>query len=358
MRAPRNSDRLIRAGRRQRALALLGVSALAAMGVAACGGSKSGSGSSSTASRGTTSGSADGVQIMRSAYTRALGERTAKFTVRTTVHAVSTAGSTESQTVTGVGETNFQAHDFEMSINAPSGGTVEVLQIGTTAYIRVPVTQRSQVPGGKPWVSVNLNQVDEAKLGRSFSQLASANNDKPSRVLASLAQVSDRVVKVGTATIKGTRTTEYQAKVDLNKLAARAKAKAGAKAGQAVHEQAQALGTGTFPAKIWIGPGSLVRQATLKVPIPAASTGATNGQGNATLTMDFFSYGTQVHLTAPRAGRWPTSPPRSSNRPKPPPTDPGWVNGSSAEPPSFPRKFSGHRSSGYPRCSCASPCWG
>lgn len=274
----------------------IGIGALVALGLTACGGSSSRSAAGSRSSAATA-------RVVRTAYETTLSQKTVTFTFTETMRARSTTGSTQAQTLTGSGEADLASHDFEVDINAPSGGTVKVLGIGATEYTSVPPAQQSQVPGHKPWVEINLNQVDEAKLGRSFAQLASANNDNPTHLLSNLSQVSNSVTKVGTATVRGVTTTEYRAEVNLNKVAARDKVKEGAKAAQAVQQEEQALGKHTLAVEVWIDPQKRVRQLEVQIPIPAASAGATNGSGSAIVRMDFTAYGRPVTITAPPHGQ-------------------------------------------------------
>lgn len=48
-------------------------------------------------------------------------------------------------------------------MNPPSGGSITVLRTGGTEYVQVPAAERNQIPGRKPWVSVNLNKVSQAR---------------------------------------------------------------------------------------------------------------------------------------------------------------------------------------------------
>jgi hypothetical protein len=273
-------------------LAALIVGTLIALSVAACGGS-------GRASSQQSAGSNSGGRIVRAAYTTTLRRGTAKFDFTTVTRARSATGSTEAAKVTGTGEGNFNNHDFKVMVNSPSGGSVQVLEIGAKQYTHVPPSQRLSVPGHKPWVLVDLNKVDEARLGRSFAQLSGVQNDNPSQVLSHLSQVSDRVTKVGSTSIAGVPTTAYKLEVDLRKVAAQAKQEAGGRAGQAVQQQAQVLGTHRLPVEVWIDGQHLVRQISEQVPIPAASSGASNGSGHATVTIRLSDYGLPVHFTPP-----------------------------------------------------------
>jgi hypothetical protein len=261
------------------------------MAVAGCGSS----GSSATSNQ--------PAQAVLTAYTATVKAKTAKVTFRESVSSTSTSGSNESLNVTGAGVIDLTHQGFSLQLNSPSGGSEQIIETGGTVYVKVPPTSQSQIPGDKPWVSVNLNQVDEAKLGKSLTQLSTENSDNPAQILSNLAGVSNSVVKVGVATIDGVNTTEYKATVNLAKEAARVTAKDGPKAGQAVSQEAQALGTKILPVLAWVDSKGLVRQISEKVPIPAASAGATNGSGTATITMTFSDFGAPIVLTPPPASQ-------------------------------------------------------
>jgi hypothetical protein len=275
--------------------AVAGIVALASAGAVACT-SQPGTGRA-------LAGSAGAARAVQAAYTATSNTRTATYRLEATVQAKSAAGSSQSATITGSGQVDFATRAFTVSLNAPSGGTITILQVNGTEYLQVPAAARNQIPGHKPWVSVNLNKISQAKLGRSFAQLASASNDNPSQVLSQLAAVSTSVAKTGRATVAGVPTTEYRARVNLHLVAAKAQATEGAKAAQAIRQEITALGTATIPVDVWIGPSHLVRQIRYHTPIPAASTGGPAGTGTAVLTMTFTRFGVPVNLTPPPASQ-------------------------------------------------------
>jgi hypothetical protein len=259
-------------------------------------------GAAGCSSAGTTQGGGNSpLHAVETAYTTTLNAKTADVTFSESVHATSTSGSNESETVTGSGQLDLTSNAFNLHVNAPSGGSDEVLETGGVLYIQVPAAQESSVPGNKPWESIDLNQVDEAKLGKSFSQLSSLNSEDPTQALSNLSAVSDNVTAIGPATVAGVATTEYKAEVDLAKVAAQAQTREGAKAAGAITQEQQALGTSPIPVSVWIDSTGLVRQVSEQIPIPAASTGASNGNGTATVTMSFSGFGTPVQLAPPPA---------------------------------------------------------
>ncbi len=265
------------------------IGASLALGAAACG--------SSTATQGSGSGRA--LHAVETAYTKTLNTKTADVSLTESVQSESTSGSSEASTVTGTGQLDLTNHAYDLHVNSPSGGSVEVLETGGVEYLQVPPAQQSNVPGNKPWESIDLNQVDEAKLGKSFSQLSSLNSDNPTQALSNLSAVSNNVSEVGTPTIGGVATTEYKAEVNLSKVAAQATARDGAKAGHAISQEEEDLGTSTIPVTVWVDSNGLVRQVSEQLPVPTASAGATNGSGKATVSMTFSGFGTPVQLTPP-----------------------------------------------------------
>jgi hypothetical protein len=279
-----------------RVAAMGGIAALVAAGTAACG---SGGGSSSGGSHSASAAaSANPEQAVQTAYTTSSSQKTAAFRLDETVSAKSSSGSTRNTTITGSGQVDLGTGAFRLSVNPASGGTTTALQSAGMEYVQVPAAQRSQVPGRKPWVSVNLNQVSQAKLGTSFSQLSSLNSDNPAQALGELSAMSSSVTKTGTTTIDGVPVTVYRAEVNLDKVASQLQAKAGTKAAQAIRQEASELGTSTFPVRVWVDAHHLVRQVSTEVPIPASS-GSSSGHGTATETITFYGYGGPVQVTPP-----------------------------------------------------------
>jgi hypothetical protein len=281
-----------------RVAAVGGVGALAVFGVAACGSASGGSGAGG--SHPAAVGPAGAGQAVEAAYRSTAGEKTAAFRISETIASASSGGSSANMAITGAGQADLARHAFTVSMNMPTGGSLKMLESGGIAYVQPPSAQRSQVPGGKPWESVNLNKVTQARLGASFSQLASAGSD-PAQALQQLAAVSSGVTRAGTATVAGVPAAEYRAQVSLDKLASQAQARAGAQAAEAVRQEEQTLGRTSLPVQVWIDAKHLVRQIRYQIPFPAASSGA--GGRTVSATMTFTSFGAPVNVTPPPASQ-------------------------------------------------------
>lgn len=278
-----------------RVAAVAGTVVLVTAGAAACG--------SHPAAGRAPGGSAPAAHAVQAAYRATKQAKTATFRLDAAIQAQSASGSSQRATITGAGQADFATKAFRLSMNAPSGDTVKVLLMHGTEYLQVPAAARSQIPGHKAWVSVNLTKVSQAKLGASFSQVASASTGNPTQALSQLRAVSGRVAKAGHATVASVPATEYRAQVSLDKVAAQVQATEGSKAAQAIRQQIKALHTATVPVQVWVDAHRLVRQIRYQTPIPAAGTGGPTGTGTAVLTMTFTSFGTPVQLTPPPASQ-------------------------------------------------------
>jgi hypothetical protein len=277
--------------------AVAAITALATAGAVAC------SSSSHEGKAQATGGSASATRTVQAAYTATTNAKTASYTLKGTVRPAGAGGSAPTETITGSGQVDFATRAFSGRLTVPSGGAVTILQVNGIEYLQVPAAARSQIPGHKPWISINLNKISQAKLGRSFAQLSSASSNNPSQVLSQLSGVSSSVTKARHVTLAGVPTTKYQARINLHRVAAKAQAKEGAKAAEAVRQEINALGTATIPVEVWIGPGSVIRQIRYHTPIPETSTGRQAGHGTAVLTMTFTRFGAPVHLTPPPASQ-------------------------------------------------------
>jgi hypothetical protein len=275
-----------------RAAAAGGVGALAVFGLVACG-----SGSGGAQPGGTHSaGSQGAVQAVQAAYRSTAAVKSAAFRIEETINAVGSGGSAGNAAITGTGKADLARHAFALTMNMPVGGTVQLLESGGIQYLQVPAAERGRVPGHKPWESVDLNKVSQARLGASFSQLSSAGGSDPAQALSQLAAISSQVSKVGTATVAGVPVTEYRARVSLDKLASQMQAKAGPQAAQAIRKEEQKLGS-SLPVQVSVDGNHLVRQIRFQVPLPAAN--GASGSGTATSTMTFTSFGGPVTITPP-----------------------------------------------------------
>jgi hypothetical protein len=263
-----------------------------------------GSSSSNTAAGpgGSAGASTSPLQAVQAAYSSTIGQKSAKLAL---VEHLSLAGHKITAQGTGVDDFAHRTLDVTTTV---AGQQIEVRKVGQVLYTHLPSAAASGLPGAKPWVSVNLSTLLQHATGSSLSQLEAGQQDDPAAILAYLKQASaDGLHKVGTASIRGVPTTEYTARVDLNKVAAAQ----GGKLGAVIKGEVKALGTSTYPMSVWVDHQGLVRQLTSRLsasPTVPSAPGASGSSGrsvhvNVVATIQFFDFGAPVHVTAPPAAQ-------------------------------------------------------
>ncbi len=258
------------------------------VGLAGCG-SAAGSKPSATGGRPTDSNLG-----VLTAYTKTTAAKTAKVTM---VESLSSPG--EKINISGSGAMAFDKKMAYLTLSVPQAGTFTVRVISPEVYIEVPAALRSKLPGGKEWLSLNTNTVLRNKLGVSLSQLAGSSG-MPTQTLAYLQAVSTHGVRrVGQAVIRGTATTEYKVTIDLTKTVAHRSAQVQA----AVKKLELEIHRSTLPVQVWMDAQGRARQLRVQVPLPSPSGSSTSSttDGTVTTTIDFYDFGTPLHVTAPPA---------------------------------------------------------
>ena len=172
---------------------------------------------------------------------------------------------------------------------------LEELVDGTTVYVKLPPAIASKLPGGRPWIKVDLAKASGIP---GFSSLA--NNpvsSDPSQFLSYLRATSGTVSKQGSAVVNGIQTTHYHATINLDRVpdALPSASRAGAK--QAVSSIEQLTGLRQLPVDAWIDGNDLIRRMRLSFDESLAPS----VKLNIAITMDFVKYGPQPTPTFPSA---------------------------------------------------------
>ncbi|HET7048796.1 MAG TPA: hypothetical protein VFI54_11070 [Solirubrobacteraceae bacterium] len=172
---------------------------------------------------------------------------------------------------------------------------LEELVDGTTVYVKLPPAIASKLPGGRPWIKVDLAKASGIP---GFSSLA--NNpvsSDPSQFLSYLRATSGTVSKQGSAVVNGIQTTHYHATISLDKVpdALPSGSRKGAK--QAVSSIEQLTGLRQLPVDAWIDGNNLIRRMRLSF----AESLAPSVKLNIAMTMNFVKYGPQPKPTFPSA---------------------------------------------------------
>jgi hypothetical protein len=297
-------DMGIRAGR-PTARATASAVAAAALLLAGCGGSSSGSGSSgSGGSKSASVSTINGNAIARAAdvSTSAAGYKIA-MTLQETIPEL--GGQI---TGNGSGAFNLPKRSGSMTINLTLPGGASALGnlvmhevvLGQNIYMELPSLIASRLPGGKPWIQLNVAKLGQAAGISGLSSLTGgAGSTDPGQFLQYLAATSTSGIKdLGPATVDGIPTTHYSGSVDLSKVADKVPASQRSAAGQAVAALQKLTKLSSLPVNVYVDSAHLVRRLTMSYQE------TTNGQTFSTnMQLDFTAYGPQPVPTAPPAGQ-------------------------------------------------------
>jgi hypothetical protein len=202
---------------------------------------------------------------------------------------VSAAGQTIP--IEGSGALDMRSQRMRMSVSfpVPQLGSLQMEEIfdGSAFYMHLPDAISQRIPGGKPWMKIDLDTIGKA-AGVDIKQLMQANQGNPSDMLAALKGVGSSHV-VGHEDIGGAPTTHYQATVDLNKAAARIPDK---KTAEAVKQLFSSSAPSSMPIDVWIDRAGRVRRESFK--FSAADT-------SLNMTISFTRFGVPVDTTPPPA---------------------------------------------------------
>ena len=190
----------------------------------------------------------------------------------------------------GQGAFDYEAARGRFELDASSllsGAAVEVRAVDSTLYVRVPAGLSFFVPSVKPWLALRGERsLDTFGLGEL--------QQDPGELLALLRASSTRVMKTGTAVVRGVETTRYTATLELTKAL---EANAGSlgltalereqlrRAAEELRRQAKQT---TVPVGVFVGEDGLVRRLTL-------------ASGGERVTVDFWDFGADVDVEAPPA---------------------------------------------------------
>lgn len=170
----------------------------------------------------------------------------------------------------------------------PSDWKADVILDGSNAndiveYLRLPALAK-QLPGGKPWVKIDLNSLGKLGNVNVTTLLQSAGQQDPTQALQVLQSVGD-VKQAGSEQVDGVDTTHYTGTIDPQKVAG----KLGA---TGLGPALAASGAQTIPVDVWIDGDGYVRKFQEAVK-------GTNATVNIAATLSDF--GTKVDVTPPPA---------------------------------------------------------
>ncbi|HTX10660.1 MAG TPA: hypothetical protein VME22_18695 [Solirubrobacteraceae bacterium] len=252
--------------------------------VAGCGGSSS-------------SNKGGGVSTVRAAY---VSSSVAGYQIAMKVTG-SAAGRTLNVTGTGTFDQASHAGQLTMNLNPPTVGG-ENLQInevilGTDFYLKLPASLASKIPGGKPWLELNLSDIGKSGGMQGLSSLAGDPGDNPAHFLQFVhAASTGSVQNLGQQTVDGVSTTGWRATIDLSKVVDTLPASQRSSASSAIASMEKLTGLHYLPIDAWVDSSDHARR------IVVSATGNVEGQPfSEDIQVDFVKYGLEPVPAVPPA---------------------------------------------------------
>ena len=243
------------------------------------------------------------VETVQVAYRETAAERTAKTTFEMTMTGppVDPEGTGDpapmTMTMTGRGALDFSGKASTMTMRMPGMGAMQMRQVGNVAYMKMPDEFAAQMPGARPWIKMDLDEM-YGQSGAGLGQMQGGAASDPTRQLEYLRGVSDSVEKVGTEKVRGVQTTRYAATLDMQKAAA----DMGGEARKAYEDMLRQTGTRKVPVEVWIDDENRVRRYAMNMntKVPQNANGAPQG-GRMRMQMvaEYHDFGTAVDVQAP-----------------------------------------------------------
>jgi hypothetical protein len=256
----------------------------AALLIAGCGGASS-------------SGKAGGVNTVRAAY---VSRSVPGYQIAMKVTGTA-AGHTINVTGAGAFDDAPHAGRLTMYLRPPTlgGANVQITAVilGKDVYVKLPASLAGKIPGGKPWLGLNLSEIGKAIGMQGLLSLGDNPGENSVRLLQALRAASTGSVQnIGQQTIDGVSTTGLRATIDLSKTVDTLPSSQQPGASSAIAELEKLTGLHYLPIEAWVDSSDHVRRIVL------SETGHVEGQPfSENVQLDFVKYGPEPVPAAPPA---------------------------------------------------------
>jgi hypothetical protein len=218
---------------------------------------------------------------VRAASDRTADAGTARMALRTQVTA---QGKTVSLDSEGVIDLKDGTSTMTLAVD---GEKIEQRVVDRILYQKLPPSAREGVPGNKPWIKVDLKELDARAKGSSNPQF----NDPAANTAFARSVLDKDVQQAGTEKIGDARTTHYKVKVDVARLPGGANLK-------------KVVGP-AVPMELWIDDqGRIRRQQTDMTMTPPKGRGADSSTPQKIVSrtvLELSDFGTKVAVAPPPA---------------------------------------------------------
>jgi hypothetical protein len=245
-----------------------------------------------------SSSKAGGVNTVRAAYVSSSGPGY-QIAIKVTGNA---AGHTINVTGTGAFDQLAHAGRLTMNMSKPTRGgenlQINAVILGKDFYLKLPASLAGKIPGGKPWLELNLSEIGKGVGIQGLSSLADSTGENPAQFLRLLrADSTGSVQNLGQQSIDGVSTTGWHATVDLSKVVDTLPASQQPSASSAIASIEKLTGLHYLPIEAWVDSSNHVRRIVL------SETGHVEGQPfSENVQLDLVKYGPEPVPAGPPAG--------------------------------------------------------
>lgn len=209
-------------------------------------------------------------------------------------------------TLTGTGNFNFAAKEGEIVSNltglpATGLGALHVSQLHFTElfaknilYLESPLFA-GRLPGGALWMKLDLAKV--AKGAGFDPQSLTSGQSNPAEVLNYLRASGGSVKNLGTATLRGTKTTRYGATIDLAKEVGKIPTTNRSQLKSSIEKLVTEGGSATIPVEVWVDSKNLVRRMTMTLAEAPAGH-----HFKVAIALELFNFGATPTVNVPSDG--------------------------------------------------------
>ncbi len=173
----------------------------------------------------------------------------------------------------------------------------KMIMDGTVLYMRFPGFVELY-PDATEWIKMDVQELAEQQ-GFDFDLYSGFNQSDPSQVLQYL-QSAGGVEELGTESIRGVKTTHYQALVDLTKVPELLPPEQQTALQQSYEQLIDQTGEEVIPMDVWIDKQGRARRVSSRM-----SFGIASGMPGASMkwVMDLFDFGAEVDVSPPPPGQ-------------------------------------------------------
>ena len=204
-------------------------------------------------------------------------------------------------TITGTGAVNtkHQVGKFKINLGALAAlagttgatipSTIEGVLVNGVIYVRIP-SLAAQLGKGKEWV-----KIDPKTLPKSATGGVDPGSVKVDAAALAKLTSSVSVHRVGTATVRGSKTTKYRATIDVNKVIATLPKSQQASARKSLAQ----IGLTKLPVDVYVDNHGYLRRVSLSTGFAAGN----QGRVAVVVVTDVYGFGTKVSAAAPPAAK-------------------------------------------------------